>query len=342
MKLRVFFVILFAYIVLVGLYVFSINGDKYLYTLPLSSYEFSLPVAIWFIIPVLIFAIIVFFLELGANFQAWIQSRLIKEDFKLLLDQIQAELLEKEFHALPKTRRYKTLSILLGNLELSPKVEMSKKTGDSSLDSFLESLGDIKRGNYIDLKKYSPNLESNIAKQNFSNRLNEDEKFAQEVLRDGRYTATQKQEAFRKLLQRDNEKEVKKYLNSITLDESIAHLILNTCKEKKIAFSSEEILSLCGKTDFTYFSQNDYIALAKYTKEYFMPQQWIELFEALANKNEKAEAAYCYVLLDLEMIDATKERLANTSIEDKGLMKLKAYLDLKESGKNYALDLFFT
>lgn len=340
MKLKYFFVILFVYIVVVGLYIFSLNGERYTYTVPISGHLVELPIAVWFVIPIVVFAGIVLLLEIESLFKNWIQSRKYHQDYESLLEQIQAELLEKEFHNLPKTRNYKTLSVLLGNLHLVPKVEMSKKTGDSRLDNFLESLGDVQRGNYIDLKKYQPNPQSKLALQNFTNRIEEDEKFVIEVLRDSKSTEAQKQQAYKRLLQKGDERDIKKYMHTITLNNEMAKEILQTCcYTQKIHFTLEEIVQICSNADFT---QNDYITLAKHTKECFTPQSWIELFETLSNKNEKAEVAYCYILLDLEMIEVAKERLGNMPIEDRGLLKLKAYLDLKEGGKNYALDLFFT
>ena len=99
--------------------------------------------------------------------------------------------------------------------------------------------------------------------------------------------------------------------------------------------SDEEVAKLCAEVGY---NKEDYLALAQKTKECYEPSSWVRLFEFLANKDENAELAYFYVLLELEMIDEAKERL--NSHPQNELLKIRAYLDLKNLGKNYPLELF--
>jgi hypothetical protein len=70
----------------------------------------------------------------------------------------------------------------------------------------------------------------------------------------------------------------------------------------------------------------------------FEPENLIATFEALSNRFEKAEEAYIYVLLDLELIDRAKDILELSNENE--FLKLKAYITLKESGEHYNVDLF--
>ena len=115
----------------------------------------------------------------------------------------------------------------------------------------------------------------------------------------------------------------------------MANKVLGMCYAQKMDFSDEEVAKLCAEVGY---NKEDYLALAQKTKECYEPSSWVRLFEFLANKDENAELAYFYVLLELEMIDEAKERL--NSHPQNELLKIRAYLDLKNLGKNYPLELF--
>ncbi|MDE5603063.1 MAG: hypothetical protein K2I71_03980, partial [Helicobacter sp.] len=110
---------------------------------------------------------------------------------------------------------------------------------------------------------------------------------------------------------------------------------LGMCYVKKIQLSNEEIIKLCKEVKY---NKEDYLHLAQKIKKCYEPDLWVSLFEALANEDEKAEMAYFYVLLDLEMLDEAKDRL-NTYPKNE-FLKIRAYLDLKSLGKKYPLELF--
>ena len=58
--------------------------------------------------------------------------------------------------------------------------------------------------------------------------------------------------------------------------------------------------------------------IAQKTKECYEPSSWVRLFESLANKDENAELAYFYVLLELEMIDEAKKGGLNAPEQESG------------------------
>lgn len=337
MKLKYYIGALFVFIVLLGLYVYSLSGESYTIHLPFSETSITLLVALWYVIPVIIFFFIVVFLEFGGKYRLWRKRSKYKQDYRLILEQIENQLLSKNVSLKqPIMNRYKALSTLLHNLTLDVKEGTPIKSGEARIDELIETLGNLKRGEYVNLKKFSPPSTSSFVRQNMINHIHSDEKFALEVLKKSSYEEEYRKEAFKKLLDKeDNIKELKRYVGEIKFDKEMANQVLGMCYAKKLDFNQDEILQLCAEMKYT---KEEYLHLARKMKECYEPSSWVSLFEALANKNEAAEIAYFYVLLELEMIDEAKEKLA--TYPENEFLKVRAYLDLKDLGKKYPLELF--
>ena len=337
MKFKYYIGALFVFVVIIGLYVYSLSGVSYTYQIPFTATTITLPVAIWYIVPVLLFFIVVLLLEVSGKYRMWRKRTKYKNDYSLILQQIENQLLDKdESLKQPTMNRYKALSILLGNLTFDIKDGVPTKSGNARLDELIESLGDLKRGEYVNLKKYAPNSKSHFIKQNILNQIHSDEKFASEVLKKSSYSLEYKQEAFKKLLTSETQNEtLRKYVSEVKFSKDLANEVLGMCYAKKLEFDNDEIARLCLEVGFT---KEDYLRLAQRMKECYEPSSWMSLFETLANQDEHAETAYFYVLLELEMNDEVRERL-NAHPKNE-LLKVRAYMDLKDSGKKYPLELF--
>ena len=336
MKFKYYIGALFVFIVLLGLYVYSLSGANYTFVIPFSTQEITLPVAIWFILPVVLFFVVVIFLEIGGSYRMWRKRTKYKNDYRILLEQLERQLLGKDSTAKqPIMNRYKSLSILLNNLTFDVKDGVTLKSGEARMDELISLLGDIKRGEYVNLKKFNPDEKSPFIHQNILNHIKHDEKFATEVLKKPQFDEDCKRAAFVKLLESDNLKEIKRFVGDVKFNKDLANTVLGMCYAKKMDFSNEEVAQLC--TEVGYSKQN-YLLLAQKMKECYEPANWVSLFEYLANKDESAEIAYFYVLLELEMIEEAKERLK--AHPDNEMLKVRAYLDLKSLGKQYPLELF--
>ncbi|CAM2971181.1 hypothetical protein [Helicobacter burdigaliensis] len=336
MKFKYYFGAFFVFIVVIGLYIYSLSGVDYTYHIPFSQKFVTLPIALWFLVPVVLFFIVVLLLEIGGMYRMWYKRNKYKNDYKMILEQIENQLLRKEVPLKqPSMNRYKALSILLNNLIFDVKEGITQKSGEARLDELIELLGDLKRGEYVNLKKFNPNDNSPFFKQNIINQIKSDPKFASEVLRKSSFGDEYKQEALRVLLANDELGEIKRFIASVKFDKELANQMLGMCYAKKLEFSNEDIANLCAEVGFV---KQDYLLLAQKTKECYEPTSWLNLFEYLANKDEIAEMAYFYVLLELEMIDEAKERLGLHTPNE--FLKVRAYLELKSMGKKYPLELF--
>ncbi|QOQ97466.1 hypothetical protein [Helicobacter winghamensis] len=336
MKFKYYIVALFVFIVLLGLYVYSLSGESYTFMIPFSTKSITLPVAVWYILPVIAFFIIVVFLEIGGAYRMWRKRTKYKNDYKILLEQLENQLLGKDSTLKqPTMNRYKSLSIVLNNLTFDVKEGVALKSGEARIDELIELLGNLKRGEYVNLKKFNPSDKSPFVRQNTLNQIQHDEKFATEVLKRANFDETYKREAFKKLLESDNLKDIKRFVSEVKFNKDLANVVLGMCYAKKMDFDNTEVAKLCDEVGY---SKQDYLLLAQKMKECYEPASWVSLFEELANKNENAEVAYFYVLLELEMIEEAKERLK--AHPENELLKVRAYLDLKSLGKKYPLELF--
>lgn len=336
MKFKYYIGALFVFIVLLGLYVYSLSGESYTFILPFGTKSITLPVAIWYILPVVAFFIIVVFLEAGGTYRMWRKRTKYKNDYKILLEQLENQLLGKDSTLKqPKMNRYKSLSILLNNLIFDVKEGVALKSGEARIDELIALLGDIKRGEYVNLKKFNPSDKSPFVRQNTLNQIQHDEKFATEVLKRAGFDETYKCAALKKLLNSESPKDIKRFVSGVKLDKDIANTILAMCCTKKMDFSNKEVAQLCAEVGY---SKQDYLLLAQKMKECYEPTSWVSLFEELATHDENAEVAYFYVLLELEMLEEARERLKTHP--DNELLKVRAYLDLKNLGKKYPLELF--
>ncbi|WP_104722693.1 hypothetical protein [Helicobacter mesocricetorum] len=336
MKWKYYLGALLVFVVFLGLYVYSLSGEQYTYHIPFSIYTITLPLAVWFVVPVLLFFVIIVCLRLGGMYRMWRRENKYKNDYKLLLEQIENQLLDKKVSLKqPSMDCYKRLSILLDNLTFDIKKEALVKSGEGRLDELLEVLGDLKQGKEVNLKRFSLPNDSSLKRQNTFNQIRNDEKFALEVLRKSHFENEYKQVALKKLLDSGVTKDIKHFLSGVKMDKSLADTMLGMCYAKKIQLSNEEIIKLCKEIGYT---KEDYLHLAQKMKKCYEPGLWVGLFESLADEDEKAEMAYFYVLLDLEMLDEARDRL-NTYPKNE-FLKIRAYLDLKSFGKKYPLELF--
>lgn len=336
MKFKYYIGALFVFIVLLGLYVYTLSGESYTYQIPFSIQTITLPVAVWMILPVVVFFLVVVFLEVGGAYRMWRKRTKYKNDYKILLTQLENQLLSRDApFKQPTMNRYKKLAILLSNLTFDVKEGAPMKSGEARLDEIIETLGDLKRGEYVNLKKFAPGEKCPFLKQNILNEIRSDEKFATEVLKKSSYSEEFKQEAFKKLLESGEIKDIRRFVGEVKFNKDLANTVLGMCYAQKMDFSDEEVAKLCAEVGY---SKEDYLCLAQRMKECYEPAKWVGLFEFLANKDENAELAYFYVLLELEMIDEAKERL--NSHPQNELLKIRAYLDLKDLGKKYPLELF--
>jgi len=120
------------------------------------------------------------------------------------------------------------------------------------------------------------------------------------------------------------------------LDKECVKSFLKAFFEKSLNTDTLKISELCKKVGY---DKNDYLKLAQKAQKFLIPDQWFQFFEILSQEDDKAQKAFLFVLLELEMNDLARDHLMALPFEE--YMLLNAYMDLKQEHKKaYKLEAF--
>lgn len=319
-------------IIAVGLYVYSIeSGD---YRLTFFDVSYLLPTVVWILVPlVLLFIFSVLHLLFYGSIN-YCKNRSYSKDEDSIIEILKASLLQKSEKKRLKTPGFKNLATILNQL----KIDVNDSTFTSKnegLNQVVSAIKDIKAGKYVNEKSLKLDSNSQLAKQNLINKINEQPDYSLDILKKAdQYSAEIVDRAFDNVLEHKAMTTVKKVYTSVKLDREKAYkLFLKDVDNSEFGLSKDEILKITKSLNYT---QEEYINLARLYKEALTPDKLLELFELLSTEKEEATAAYFYVLCELEMIEKLRDLLSG--YKDNEMLPFKAILDLKEAGKHYSLD----
>lgn len=333
MKLKRYSVFSVVYITLIALYIYSFEGG--LYRLDILHTPIELPIAIWIIIPLVILYFLSLFHMFFNDFKRAKAIKRYQSDLDSISTIIKSKVLgDNSIYINLKTEEAKGVFKLLEAVNLSI-LNSNLSSKDEELVEFLSKLRDVESGEYV--KDLKVKEDSDFYIKNLKNRLNSDSSFAIEVLNNqANYEDSIIRDAYLELIQNSKtQTEFLKYIDSENFTKELAFEIFKRYGYADIDLTIDEIKDIISKSDF---EAKDFISLANMLKSDFEPNKVLAIFESLANRFDKAEESYIYVLLDFEMIDKAKEILDLSS--DKDFQKLKAYLYLKESGEQFNIELF--
>lgn len=318
--------------VLVYGYVFTLELGNY--RLELLDIGISLPVSVWFILPVALLFIatighIVFYGLLNI-----FKERCVRKDHETMILLLKSILLEKPNTVKFRTKEFRNLSAILNQFNLQVK-DGSFSSSDEELNKIVATVQDIKNGKFSSEKSVKIADNSDLAKQNLKNKINEQVDFALDIVKKPEnYSNELVKVAFDNVLKEKSMTTIKKVYKNVLLDkESAKKLFQKDASNNEFGFTTEEILKIVKDLDF---KSEDFIFLAKTYETILKPDQIIGLFEKLSSEIEDAMGAYLHVLFEYEMITKIKEVLSTTSENE--YAPFKALLELKEAGKNYTLE----
>lgn len=337
MKLKYYVVFSFVFMFIMGLYVYSLESQSYTYSLPFSTAQLTLPVAVWILGIVLVFFIMTLIFFASAWAKEMLEDYHRKNDYDKLLTQINEQALNQSIKdRVYKRKAFGDLSKILQRFYLKPRLD-SMESFNRKIDSLFETYKDVMSGKVVDLKKYHLSKDNKFNLQNLKNKIKANYKNGFNLL-DEDYPNELQSYAILEILKNGDSKDLNKLvaqLPNLTLDKALVQELLqvylkypNTIETKHLSKSFKNV----GCEAF------EYIQYAKESKGILSPDEWIRFFEECADNDEKAEMALFYVLFELEMIDKAKER--HKSHAKGEYTAIDAYLDLKASGKNYPFDIF--
>ena len=332
LKKYIFFSILL--MLLVGGFIYSQIDE--VYTFDLLGIPITLPVALWVVIPMFIMFLASFFHMSYYSFINFMVLKRYKKDYDALVDSFAKSLMrEPQLHQY-KTKEAKNLGNITDRSELIPK-DFKIITKDERLKKPLEYVKDIVNGLYVEIDEFKLSPTNPLLVKNLENRFKEEPTFSGVVLKNCKeYPKELCQKALSVYMGFSDIAKIKEYAKLFDFA-TFLKLIDLVARKEKSDVHSQDLLFILQESDMQ-LSEKEYIILAQRVKSILPPDERLKMFEILKNQDEKSEAAYVYTLLDLEMIEKAKEFLDTTAENE--LQNFKAYLELKECGKNYKLEMF--
>lgn len=332
MKIRKYFFTSLMFVFMVGAFVhFKYEKDL---TVDFFGNSLMLPLSMWFTLPLflLLFASVLHIIYYSAK--GYFKKRSLQKDHKNLIETIKRSLLSEKSSYQFKNDQYKNIGKLLASSKIILQ-DLSIKTNMSDIDNIIELHQNMQDNKGVNLKPYNLNENNEYRLLNIKNKINEDLKYAKEVLRNNTsYTQEILRLALEKIITSKSENDIKNGIKNVSLDKNLAMKLLELYNQE-LHLSYQEIKDIITEAKF---SNVDFVELAKKLKKTMIPDDMIVLFNNLSDDFDNAKDGYIYVLLDLEMLQIAREYLEN--IEKDELVTFKAYLILKDSGHNYKLDNF--
>lgn len=319
-------------IIAVSLYIYSVESGSY--EIKVLDYTMQLPIVLWIILPAIV---LFFFSVLHLMFYSslnFFKTRSYIKDEESIVETIKSLLLQKEDKRRFRTKGYRNLASILKQLDVSVK-DGTFTSSNEELNNIVSSIKDIEAGKYISDKNLKLNPDSQLAKKNLINKVNEQIDYAVDVLKkQENFSEDVVRAAFYTVLENKSMTTVKKVYSDVKLTKDMAlKLFLKDIDNPEFGLSKEEIQRITKSLDYT---EQEFLTLAKLYKDALSPDKLLDLFETLSNDNEAAVGAYFYILLELEMIERLKDLLSGYN--DNEHKAIKAVLDLKDAGKHYSLE----
>lgn len=320
------------YLLGVGLYVYSFNGQSY--TLEVYKFSLSLPIALWIVVPVIILFIGTLLHMMFYSFREYLFARALKKDFETYKTALSKKILSEEPLVRYKTEKFKFIGKSLKLFDYNGH----KMTLDETLEPLMDIVAQIQEGKVVDLKRYKLDQDNPLVVKNKMNKLDEDPKFASTVLKECKDPSTPLcHKAYFKFLGYAGFDEIQKV--GFTPTKEMFRVLMERYLDEEEEFdipleSIEEMLMQFKAT------REDYLELAYEIKPKLSPDAWMDMFEKLYNSPKHAEAAdaYLYVLYELQMIDKIRDILDNSDEDE--FVKFKTLLFLRDHGKNIDSGIF--
>ncbi len=319
-------------VIATGLYVYSLTEG--VYAISLAGITLSLPIAVWITVPIAILYIatlvhLMFYGTLG-----FFRLKKIKNDAERFLANEKKALLGKKIDDNNyKSEIFKLSGKVLPLLNIDPKRYSGYRIHDDGIADILEVKQKVYSGEVVDLSRFNLQPDNALMTKNYENMLKDDKSYAATILR----KCSDKnlcQKAAIAMAEYSPVSELKKY--DVKITEEILYKLIDRLGEDKLDLSNDKILDYAKELDF---DSHKLIELVKKLKDKLSPDERVKFATALIAKfPEDGADAYLYTMFDLQMIDKVRDFLDNSGKQE--YIKYKHLLFLKDSGKNFDIDMF--
>ena len=318
---------------IIGAFTYTINPNNYI--LELMGINFNFPIAVWVVLPMIFLLVFTVIHMIFYSLKGYFKLKKWHRDAGTLDDAMYWSMVNE-----PKEQKYaideiSTSASLLGkaNIEVLDSVEgLSPR-----LAKVYNIISKIKNGEYVDLKEHKMSKVFNegnlLLKQNRLNRLTQDDKFVEEVMKSSTsYSDPVRMKALELFAAKESFFKARKYAK--IFDVKNFFVMLNKVDNKDEVELNTEILD-----DFVAalkLTCNDFIKIAHITKKQFSPDENLMLFKKYQNEYPRAQHAYLYLLFEYELMDEVASYLDEH--DEKEFLRGRALFDLKQSHKNYKIE----
>jgi len=334
MGIKRYIVLTLVYLLAIGLYVYSFNGDKY--TLEVYKFSLNLPIAIWIVLPAILLFVASTFHMMYYSLKDFWKGRALNKDFENFKLVLSEKVLDEESSLKFKTEFFKFVGKSLKMFEYKEVNDLN--TENEKIENMRQVFRDINDGKVLELKKYKLSDDNKLIEKNDFNKLAVDAKYATTILKNCKDEKSELcQKAYFEFLKYASFDEIKKLGYTPTKEMFRVLMERYLDEEEKFEMDLESIEELLMQFKAT---REDYLELAYEIKIKLSPDALIALFEKLYNSPEHTAAsdAYLYVLYELQMIDKIREILDNSDEDE--FRKFKTLLFLRDNGKNVDSGIF--
>jgi len=329
----------------IGLYIFASLAfiallGAFVYTLELGGYRLdllniTLPVTIWIILPALILFMFTTAHMFFYGLKNYFAQKKWKKDAQTLEDALYWSLVNE-----PKEQKYaienvKSSALLLGkaSLEVSDNIEGLTPR----LSRVVNIIQKIKNGEYIDFKEHKMSkvfhAGNPILIQNRLNRLENDEKFVEDVMRsNSEYSEPVQAVALDIFAKKEDFVKARKYAKVFDVKNFLVMLGRIT-HEDNLGLNGDILNEFVNALELKC---QDYVNIAAITKKYFKPEENLLLYREYQVKDENAQNAYLYLLFEYELLDQVSNYLDEQ--EEADFIKFRALYQLKKTNSKYKLN----
>ena len=328
MKLKLYILASLILIIATAIYTFFYFGDGIVIH-KLFSLELAMPLYIWVIIPMALLFIASLFHMLYYGIKLKMDISRWSKDSLNLQDSVNALFIGKNKRYNIKHKELKEIADALNfsDVKISGNIDTMEK---SRFYTNLDINRSIYSGKYVKLSKSGYEKDAPILEQNLLNRLDVELDFAKQVVKNSEnYSTKIKDKAISLYATAIEPKELPQYIalfNSTAVKELLKRIANNefTINKETISLLFEKCLD------------KELLTLTKAVKQQLQPDEALQIFTELYEKDERAKEFYIYLLLEYEMLDKAREIL----VEEARFDNFKAYLDLIDAGKRYPLHMF--
>lgn len=333
MRISLYLIFAIILIGLTGAYINTLHLGPH--THMLFNKEYTLPAAIWIILPMALLAFFSLLHMVYYSMKNYFTNKKWLKDTLTLQDALYWSLLKE-----PKEHKFLTKEIRSSGKLFAKSTLNYKGSTEGMPEKFIDTIAlikDIERGEYVDLKekKLDKKLsrENPIYIQNNLNKLDADDKYIEEVLQS---TSNQDPKVVNKALEIFAKKETffkaKKYVKIFDI-ENFFYMVERSASGEDVGLSEEIIQFFVAELPFTC---REYMHLARICLKKFSPDTNLALFGGFKRDDENANQSYLYLLFEYELLDKIEDFLSEHGEND--YIRFRALYTLKKMNNKYNVE----